>query len=87
MIELEVYAKGLRAESVLKELHGQMDQFPMIRYKIDSHHDIVYFEIDDGSRVSLRRLTGLFTDIGLIPRIVGQIPAGLAGDGDTRRLV
>lgn len=86
MIELEVYAKGLRTESTLKELHGQMDHLPQVRYKIDTHHDLVYFEIDKGSAVSLRRLTAIFTNIGLIPRIVGQIPVGLAADGGTQRL-
>ena len=80
MIELEVYAKGLRTESMLRELHGQMDSLPQIRYKIDTHHDLVYFEVDAGSEVTLRQLTTVFTDIGLIPRIVGQPPDGLASD-------
>ena len=83
MIELEVYAKGLRTESMLRELHGQMDSLPQIRYKIDTHHDLVYFEIDVGTDVSLRQLTAVFTDIGLIPRIVGQPPDGLAADSDS----
>lgn len=77
MIELEVYAKGLRQDSTLKALHGQMDLLPNIRYKIDTHHDLVYFEIDDAASTTLRELTGIFEDIGLTPRIVGQIPAEL----------
>jgi hypothetical protein len=87
MIELEVYAKGLRAESTLQELHGQMDLLPLVRYKVDTHHDLVYFEIDPGASASLRQLTNIFTNIGLIPRIVGQIPAELDTEGGTQRLV
>ncbi len=82
MIELEVYAKGLRTEPMLKELHSQMDSLPQIRYKIDTHHDLVYFEVDTDSDASLRQLTTIFTDIGLIPRIVGQPPDGFAADSD-----
>jgi hypothetical protein len=87
MIEIEVYAKGLRAESMLMALNGQMDQYPQIRYKVDTHHDLVYFEIDDGSRISLNVLTSIFTEIGLIPRLVGQVPFGLLAQGGTQRLV
>jgi hypothetical protein len=87
MIEIEVYARGLRAESMLMALHGQMDQYPQICYKVDTHHDLVYFEIDDGSRISLSQLTALFTDVGLMPRIVGQPPQGLLAQGSTQRLV
>lgn len=78
MIELEVYAKGLRLESTLMALHGQMDLLPHIRYKIDTHHDLVYFEVDDPATTTLRELTGIFDEIGLTPRLVGQIPAELA---------
>jgi hypothetical protein len=88
MIELEVYAKGLRSESALMEFHNQMDLMPAIHYKVDTHHDLVYFEIEPGSGVTLRFLNEAFTNIGLIPRIVGQVPAGLAeGHSGTQRLV
>lgn len=88
MIELEVYAKGLRSESALMEFHSQMDLMPAVHYKVDTHHDLVYFEIEPGSGVTLRILNDAFTQIGLIPRIVGQVPAGLAeGHSGTQRLV
>lgn len=80
MIEIEVYAQGLRAESTLLELRSQMDLLPHVRYKVDTHHDLVYFEIDDPSSVSLSQLNETFTNIGLNPRIVGQMPEGLAAD-------
>jgi len=86
MIEIEVYAKGLRAESAQIELRAQMDLLPDIRYKVDTYHDLVYFEIDAPQSVSLRRLNDIFTCIGLEPRIVGQVPEGLAREGDTHRI-
>lgn len=86
MIELEVYAKGLRATNYLTELRGQMDLLPKVRYKIDTRHDLVYFEIDDPQEVSLKQINDLFTDIGLTPRFVGQIPDSLRPDGATTRL-
>lgn len=87
MIELEVYARGLRKEQHILELTNQMDMLPRVRYKIDQHHDLVYFEIDDPKEVSLRQLNDLFTHIGLIPRFVGQIPVNLRRGDETTRLM
>lgn len=86
MIELEVYARGLRADNNILQLRAQMDLLPKVRYKIDSHHDLVYFEIDDPQEVSLKQIHHLFADIGLLPRFVGQIPEGLRSGDDTVRL-
>lgn len=77
MIEIEVYARGLRAESRLLELRGQMDLFPKIRYKVDTHHELVYFELDDPESASLKELMEVFTNISLEPRLVGQVPEAL----------
>jgi hypothetical protein len=86
MIELEVYAKGLRATNYLMHLRSQMDLLPSVRYKIDERHDLVYFEIDDPESVTLSQLHGLFEDIGLRPRFVGQIPEALRARDETTRL-
>lgn len=86
MIELEVYAKGLRKEQHILELTNQMNMMPRVRYKIDTHHDLVYFEIDDPQEVSFRQINDLFTNIGLIPRFVGQIPDNLRHGDETMRL-
>jgi hypothetical protein len=74
MIELEIYAPGLRQESILMAFCSQMDLQPQVRYKIDTHHDLVYFEIDEPGQVSPADLMQPFNDIGLSPRIVGQMP-------------
>jgi hypothetical protein len=86
MIELEVYARGLRKEQHILELTNQMAMLPKVRYKIDQHHDLVYFEIDDPRDVSLRQLNDLFTHIGLIPRFVGHLPENLRRGDETTRL-
>ena len=86
MIELEVYAKGLRKEQHILELTNQMNMMPRVRYKIDTNHDLVYFEIDDPQEISFRQINDLFTNIGLIPRFVGQIPDNLRHGDETMRL-
>jgi hypothetical protein len=78
MLEIEIYAPGLRQESRLMEFCSQMDMQPKVRYKVDSHHELVYFEIDEPGDITLDELTECFTSIGLAPRIVGQLPEGLA---------
>ncbi len=86
MIELEVYAKGLRATRYLMELRSQMDMLPKVRYKIDERHDLVYFEIDDPQEVSLKQIDLLFSNIGLRPRFVGQVPDNLRPSDQTAHL-
>jgi hypothetical protein len=86
MIELEVYARGLRRESNILQIRNQMDMLPRVRYKIDANHDLVYFEIDDPKDVTLRQINDVFSDVGLIPRFVGQIPDTLRKGDETTRL-
>jgi hypothetical protein len=75
MIELEIYAVGLRNK--VPELRNQMDLVSKVRYKIDSNHDIAYFEADAAEHISLEMVTDLFTRIGLNPRVVGAVPEEL----------
>lgn len=77
MIEVEIYAPGLRNESTLMQLRNQMDHFPRVRYKVDTRHDIVYFEIDRSGDISQMEINQIFEAIDLSPRFVGQIPAEL----------
>ncbi|SKB04932.1 hypothetical protein SAMN02745166_04159 [Prosthecobacter debontii] len=76
MIEIEVYAPGLRAESNLLELRGQMDLFQQVNYKVDANHDLVYFEVKDPQTITMQQIMECFTNIGLAPRLVGQAPEG-----------
>ncbi len=86
MIEVEVYARGLRKEENLLQLRQQMDLLPKVRYKIDLEHDVVYFEIDDPLHASQQQLDDVFVAIGLVPRFVGEIPEALKRGNQTSRL-
>jgi hypothetical protein len=77
MIEIEIYANGLRQADRILQLRNQMDLMPRVRYKIDANHDIVYFEADAERDMSLEQITAAFEVIGLTPRIVGQVPEEL----------
>jgi hypothetical protein len=56
------------------------------RYKLDAPHDMVYFEIDDPNRVTLKQFSDLFENIGLKARFVGQVPTNLRSGDVTERL-
>ncbi len=86
MIELEVYARGLRHGDNVLRLQSQMDVIPHVRYKIDLNHDLVYFELDNAEHITQRKLARLFEDIGLEPRFVGQVPLEIDLGSDTSRL-
>jgi hypothetical protein len=77
MIEVEIYAPGLRADSALLQLRNQMDQFPRVRYKVDARHDLVYFEIDKPGDISQQEINQIFEAMDLDARFVGQIPEEL----------
>ncbi|MBK8092876.1 MAG: hypothetical protein IPK32_13055 [Verrucomicrobiaceae bacterium] len=85
MIEIEIYAPGLRNESRMLQLRNQMDSFPRVRYKVDAHHDIVYFEIDRPGDINQMEIHQIFDAIDLVPRFVGQIPDELR-TGETARI-
>ena len=85
MIEVEIYAPGLRSESNVMQLRNQMDHFPKVRYKVDARHDLVYFEIDKPGDINQMEIHQIFDAIDLQPRFVGQIPEELR-TGQTTRL-
>ena len=76
MIELEVYAVGLRDSDYIQKLNHEMEAFPGIRYQVDLNHDIVYFEMEEAT-VTLNQFSAVFKRIGLTPRFVGQVPTEL----------
>ncbi len=47
MIELEVYAAGVRNLEKILELDHEFEAVPGLRYKVDSNHDIVYLDFDE----------------------------------------
>ncbi len=85
MIELEVYAAGLRNLDTILELDRQLETVPGLRYKVDRNHDLVYFELEEAG-VTLRELRAMFRKIGLEPRFIGAIPDELRDRTKTERL-
>ncbi len=85
MIELEVYAAGLRDLDKILELDRQLETFPGVRYKVDSHHNLVYLELDEAT-LTLRQLRAMFRKTGLDPRFVGAIPDELREKSETQPL-
>ena len=73
MIEVEVYAAGLRNLDAVMELDREFAALPGLRYKVDGNHDLVYLELDEPG-VTLRQLRAIFRKIGLEPRFVGAVP-------------
>jgi hypothetical protein len=76
MIELEVYAAGIRNLEKILELDHEFEAIPGLHYKVDSTHDIVYMEFEDPS-ITLTEVKGIFSKLGLTAKIVGSVPAEL----------
>jgi hypothetical protein len=80
MIELEVYAVGLRDSDYIQKLNHELEPFIGVRYQVDPNHDIVYFEMEEAT-VTLNQVSAAFKRIGLQPRFVGQLPSELQVGG------
>ena len=76
MIEVEIYATGVRNLEKILELDHELEAVPGLRYKVDSNHDIVYLELDEPT-ITFREIRSHFIKRGLEPRFVGAIPAEL----------
>jgi len=85
MIELEVYAAGVRDLNKILELDHELEAVPSLRYKVDSNHDIVYLELDEPA-ITFRDIRGIFVKLGLEPRVVGAIPPELRPRSKTELL-
>ena len=86
MIELEVYAAGVRDLNKILELDHELEAVPGLRYKVDSNHDIVYLELDEPPAITFREIRGIFVKLGLEPRFVGAIPPELRPRSKTELL-
>jgi hypothetical protein len=85
MIELEVYAAGLRDLNKVLELDHQLEAIPGLRYKVDSNHDIVYLELE-GPTITFREIRAMFKKLDLDPRFIGAIPPELRPKTKTQLL-
>ena len=85
MIELEVYAAGVRDLNKILELDHQLETIPGLRYKVDSNHDIVYLDLDEPT-ITFREVRAIFKKLGLDPRFIGAIPPELGPKTKTQPL-
>ena len=85
MIELEIYAVGLRESDNILKLGHQFEAYPSVRYQIDTNHDIVYLEMDE-PLVTQHQIADCVRRIGLITRFVGEIPSELEIGTQTQRI-
>ena len=85
MLELEVYAAGVRDLNKILELDHELEAVPGLRYKVDSNHDLVYLELDEPT-VTYRDIRAIFRKLGLEPRFVGDIPPALRPKAKTQPL-
>ena len=84
MIELEVYAAGVRNPERMMALALELDVISGLRYKVDTNHDIIYMEFV-GQAPTLSTLRSLFIKTGLEAKFVGQLPRRSA-EKNTQRI-
>jgi hypothetical protein len=85
MIELEVYAAGVRDLNKILELEHELEAIAGLRYKVDSNHDLVYLELDEPT-ITFREIRAIFRKLGFDPRFIGSIPAELRPKTKTQPL-
>lgn len=79
MVEVEVYAAGVRTPEKMMALALELDTLSGVRYKVDTNHDIVYMEFG-GEPLAAESLKSLFHRAGLQARFVGALPPELNAD-------
>jgi hypothetical protein len=85
MLELEVYAAGVRDLNKIMELDMELEAIPGLRYKVDRNHNLVYLELDQPT-ITLREIRAIFRKLALDPRFIGAIPAELRPKTKTQPL-
>jgi hypothetical protein len=76
MIELEVYAPGIRSLEKILELDHELETMSGLHYKVDSNHDIIYLEFENPT-AAVPELKAIFSKLGLDAKFVGAIPPEL----------
>jgi hypothetical protein len=71
MVELQIYAAGLRAPEKLMGLDLELGAIPGVRYKADAPHDMIFLESDD-PHLAVENIRGIFEKLDLEARFVGQ---------------
>lgn len=85
MIELELYAAGVRDLNKILELDHELEAIAGLRYKVDSNHDLVYLELEEPI-ITFREIRAIFRKLGLDARFIGAIPPELRPKTKTQPL-
>ncbi len=85
MIDIEVYAAGLRHPDKMMALALELDGLSGLRYKVDTNHDIVYMEFSDQAP-TLNGLQSVFRKAGLEAKFVGHLPPEVSSKKKTQRI-
>lgn len=83
MIELEVYAPGIRNPEKIMGLGIELDLISGLRYKVDTNHDIVYMEFSE-KPPTLHDLQSIFRKLKLNAKFVGALPPELKSKSETQ---
>lgn len=86
MIELEIYAPGVRELDHIMELDHALGAVARLRYKVDSNHDIVYMEFDEPPSLTAAEVRNIFSRMGLQSRFVGAVSPEFHKKSKTQRL-
>ena len=85
MVELEIYAAGVRNADKMMALALELDSLPGLRYKVDVNHDIIYMEFNR-EIPPISAIQSIFRRTGLEAKFVGQLPPELDAKKSTQRL-
>jgi hypothetical protein len=86
MIELEVYAAGVRNLDKIMQLDHLLEAVPGLRYKVDTNHDIVYMEFDEPVSMTSASVRETFNKLSLQARFVGITALDVRPKSKTQRL-
>ena len=85
MIELEVYAAGIRQPDKMMGMALELDVLPGLKYKVDINHDIIYMEFN-ALVPSQHDIESIFRKLGLEAKFVGQLPSEVSSKKKTARI-
>ncbi|MEI6339926.1 MAG: hypothetical protein WCQ57_15310 [Verrucomicrobiota bacterium] len=85
MIDIEVYAAGVRQPDKMMALALELDGISGLRYKVDTNHDIVYMGFSEQAP-TLSGLQSIFRKTGLEAKFVGQLPPEVSSKKKTQRI-
>ena len=85
MIDLEIYAAGVRQPEKMMGLALELDVIPGLLYKVDTNHDIIYMQFST-QVPSHHDLESVFLNLGLAAKFVGALPPEVSPKKKTQRL-